>query len=68
MLGLIGEGTGIAAKVLKSMGTSPLPPRRRPPRPTFRRPACALSTVRGVRTVEKRPSVAKKNVILAPRG
>jgi hypothetical protein len=26
MLGLIGEGTGIAAKVLKSMGTSPLPP------------------------------------------
>ena len=24
MLGLIGEGTGIAAKVLKSMGTSPL--------------------------------------------
>jgi hypothetical protein len=24
--------------------------------------------VRGVRTVEKRPSVAKKNVILAPRG
>ena len=29
--------------------------------------ACALSTVRGVRTVEKRPSVAKKNVFLAPR-
>ena len=26
MLGLIGEGTGIAAKVLKSMGASPLPP------------------------------------------
>lgn len=26
MLGLIGEGTGIAAKVLKSMGASPPPP------------------------------------------
>ena len=33
MLGLIGEGTGIAAKVLKSMGTSPLPARRRSPLP-----------------------------------
>ena len=29
MLGLIGEGTGIAAKVLKSMGASPVPPRPR---------------------------------------
>ena len=33
MLGLIGEGTGIAAKVLKSMGTFPLPARRRSPLP-----------------------------------
>ena len=31
MLGLIGEGTGIAAKVLKSMGTSSRPARRRSP-------------------------------------
>jgi len=33
MLGLIGEGTGIAAKVLKSMGTSSRPARRRSPLP-----------------------------------
>ena len=49
MLGLIGEGTGIAAKVLKSMGTSPLPARGRSPLPQrfARRDRCrgALSIV-----------------------
>jgi hypothetical protein len=44
MLGLIGEGTGIAAKVLKSMGTSPLPAGPwRSPLPNVSRDASAVA-------------------------
>lgn len=69
MLGLIGEGTGIAAKVLKSMGTSPLPadPWRSPLPQRFARSVRSRGALSIVRRVNREKSVECAFFYLARR-